>query len=166
MGGWGEREWREGDAERGRLTGAYDKWSSLSLKLEIRFLIFGRILRKRWTMRRILKLIWSGSKKVSKPGRKVLGWLSRGGHPIKSQDLQVRNLRQLEHAIKMGQMITFSYLNRNKEGSHRRIFPKKLLRRKEVIYCRTFDPRRKEYRAFRLDRMNNLKIDLRRKHMR
>lgn len=116
-------------------------------------------------MRRILKLIWSGSKKVSKRGRSVLGLLSRGDHPIKSQDLQVRNLRQLEHAIKMGQMITFHYLNRSKEESHRRIFPKKLFRRKEVIYCRAFDPRRKEHRAFRLDRMNDLKIDLRGKYM-
>ena len=117
-------------------------------------------------MRRILKLIWSGSKRVSKQGRNVLGWLSRGNHPIKSQERHVRNIRLLEHAIKIGQSVTFSYLNRSKEESHRRIFPKKLLRRKEAIYCRAFDARHKEYRAFRLDRMNDLKIDLRGKHIR
>jgi predicted DNA-binding transcriptional regulator YafY len=75
------------------------------------------------------------------------------------------NFRQLEHAIKTGQPVTFTYLNRSKEESHRRIFPKKLFRRKEAIYCRAFDARRKEYRAFRLDRMNDLKIDLKGKHM-
>ena len=116
-------------------------------------------------MRRILKLIWSGSKRVSKRGRSVLGWLSRADHPIRSQERPVRNFRQLEHAIKTGQPVTFTYLNRSKEESHRRIFPKKLFRRKEAIYCRAFDARRKEYRAFRLDRMNDLKIDLKGKHM-
>jgi predicted DNA-binding transcriptional regulator YafY len=117
-------------------------------------------------MRRILKLIWSGSKRVSKRGRNVLGWLSRGDHPIKSQERQVRNFRLLEHARKTGQPVTFHYLNRSKEESHRRIFPKKLFRRKEAMYCRAFDARRKEYRAFRLDRMNALKIDLKGKHIR
>jgi len=117
-------------------------------------------------MRRILKLIWSGSKRVSKQGRNVLGLLSRADHPIRSRERQVRNIRLLEHAIKMGQMVTFSYLNRSKEESHRRILPKKLLRRKEIIYCRAYDVRRKEYRAFRLDRVNDLKIDLKGKHIR
>jgi predicted DNA-binding transcriptional regulator YafY len=116
-------------------------------------------------MRRILKLIWAGSKRVSRRGRNVLGWLSRGDHPIKSQERQVRNLRLLEHAIKTGQSVTFSYLNRSKEESHRRMFPKKLFRRKETTYCRAFDARRKEYRAFGLDRMNHLKIDLKGKHI-
>jgi predicted DNA-binding transcriptional regulator YafY len=116
-------------------------------------------------MRRILKLIWSGSKRVSKRGRSVLGLLSQTDHPIKSQDRKVRNLRELERAIEMGQPVTFTYLNRGKEESHRRIFPKKLLRRKEATYCRAFNARRKEYRIFRLDRMNDLKIDLRGKHM-
>ncbi len=117
-------------------------------------------------MREIWKLIWSGSKRVSKRGRSVLGWLSRADHPTKSQERQVRNFRQLEHAIKTGQPVTFSYLNRSKEESHRRIFPKKLFRRKEAIYCRAFDAHHKEYRAFRLDRMSDLKIDLRGKHIR
>ena len=116
-------------------------------------------------MRRILELIWSGSKRVSRRGRSALGWLSRGDHPITSQERQVRNFRLLEHAIKTGHSVTFSYLNRSQEESHRKIFPKKLLRRKEVIYCRAFDARCKKYRAFRLDRMNDLKIDLRGKHM-
>src|SRR4030042_3318761 len=116
-------------------------------------------------MRRILKLIWSGSKRVSKRSRSILGWLSRGDRPIKSQEMQVRNFRQLEHAIKTSQPVTFSYLNRSKKESHRRIFPKKLLRSKEVIYCRLLAARRREYRAFRLDRMNDLKIDLRGKHI-
>ena len=84
---------------------------------------------------------------------------------MKSQDRPVRNFRLLEHAIKTDQPVTFTYLNRSKEESHRRIFPKKLFRRKEAIYCRAFDARRKEYRAFGLDRMNHLKIDLKGKHM-
>jgi predicted DNA-binding transcriptional regulator YafY len=117
-------------------------------------------------MRRILKLIWSGSKRVSRRGRSVLGWLSRGDHPIKSQQRQVRNFRLLERAIKTGQSVTFNYLNRNKEEIHQRIIPQKLLRRKETIYCRAFDARRREFRAFRLDRMNDLKIDLRGRHIR
>jgi len=94
----------------------------------------------------------------------VLGLLSRTDHPHRSQDRQVRNFRLLEHAIKTGHSVTFTYLNRSKEESHRRIVPKKLLRRKEVIYCRAFDARCKKYRAFGLDRMNDLKIDLRGKH--
>jgi len=85
---------------------------------------------------------------------------------MKSQGRQARNFKLLEHAIKTGQPVTFNFLNRNKEESHRKIFPKKLLRRKETIYCRAFDARRKEYRAFRLDRMNHLKIDLKRKDIR
>jgi predicted DNA-binding transcriptional regulator YafY len=112
-------------------------------------------------MRRILKLIWSGSKRVSKPGRRVLGWLSRTDHPHRSQGRQVRNFRLLEHAIETGHSVTFSYLNRSQEESHRKIFPKKLLRRKEVIYCRTFNSGRKKYRAFGLDRIDDLGIDLR-----
>jgi predicted DNA-binding transcriptional regulator YafY len=116
-------------------------------------------------MRRILKLIWSGPKGVSKRGRSVFGLLSRADHSLRSQERPVRNFRELERAIEMGQPVTFNYLNRSKEESHRRIFPKKLLRRREVIYCRAFDARRKEYRTFRLDRMNDLKIDLRGKHM-
>ncbi len=117
-------------------------------------------------MREIWKLIWSSSKKVSKRGRSVLGWLSRADHPTKSQKRQVRNFRQLEHAIKTGQPVTFSYLYRNKEESHRRIIPTKLVRRKEVICCQAFDAHRKENRTFRLDRMSDLKIDLRGKHIR
>ena len=117
-------------------------------------------------MRRILKLIWSGSKRVSKRGRSVLGRLSRADHPIRSQERPVRNFRELERAIETGQPVTFSYLNRSKEESHQRIFPKKLFRRKEAICCRAFDARRKEYRAFGLDRMNHLKIDLKGKHIR
>jgi len=116
-------------------------------------------------MRRILKLIWSGSKRVSKRGRSLLGLLSRGDHLIKSQERKVRNFRLLEHAIKTSQSVTFSYLDRSKEESHRRIFPKKLFRRKEAVYCRAFDARRKEYRAFGLDRMNHLKIDLKGRHI-
>ena len=116
-------------------------------------------------MRRILKLIWSGSKRVSKRGRSLLGLLSRGDHPIKSQEREVRNFRLLEHAIKTGQSVTFTYLNRSKEESHRRIVPQKLFRREEAIYCRAFDARRKEYRAFGLDRMNHLKIDLKGRHI-
>jgi predicted DNA-binding transcriptional regulator YafY len=125
-----------------------------------------RICWERGMMRGIWKLIWSGSKTVSKRGRSILGRLSRADHPIRSQERPVRNFRELERAIEMGQPVTFNYLNRSKEESHRRIFPKKLLRRKEVIYCRAFDARRKEYRAFRLDRMSGLKIDLRGKHIR
>jgi predicted DNA-binding transcriptional regulator YafY len=45
------------------------------------------------------------------------------------------------------------------------MFPKKLFRRKEATYCRAFDARRKEYRAFGLDRMNHLRIDLKSKHI-
>ncbi len=116
-------------------------------------------------MRRILKLIWSGSKRVSKRGRSLLGLLSRGDHPIKSQERQVRNFGLLERAIKTGQSVTFSYLNRNKEERHRRMFPKKIFRRKEATYCRAFDASRKEYRAFGLDRMNHLKIDLKGRHI-
>jgi predicted DNA-binding transcriptional regulator YafY len=116
-------------------------------------------------MRRILKLIWSGSKRVSRRGRNVLGWLSGGDPPIKSQERQVRNFGLLERAIKTGQSVTFNYLNRNKEERHRRMFPKKIFRRKEATYCRAFDARRKEYRAFGLDRMNHLKIDLKGRHI-
>jgi hypothetical protein len=68
-------------------------------------------------MRRIFKLIWSGSKRVSKRGRNVLGWLSWGNYPIQAQERQVTNFRLLEHAIKIGQSITFSYLNRSKKES-------------------------------------------------
>jgi predicted DNA-binding transcriptional regulator YafY len=117
-------------------------------------------------MREILKLLWSGSKRASKRGRSVLRLLSRADHPTESQDRQIRNFRQLERAIKTAQPVTFSYLNSGKEKSHRKIFPKKLFRRKEATYCRAFDARHKEYRTFRLDRMSELKIDLRGKHIR
>lgn len=117
-------------------------------------------------MRRILKLIWSGSKRVSKRGRSILGVFSRSDHPVRSEKQQQRKLGLLEQAIKAGHPVTFKYLNRSKEEGHRRIFPKKLFRRKETIYCRAFDPRSKEYRAFRLGRMSDLKIDLRGKHIR
>ena len=54
--------------------------------------------------------------------------------------------------------MVFSYLSSSKEESHRTIFPKKLFRRKEVIYCQAFDTLSEEYRVFRLDRMSDLKI--------
>ncbi|MGQ9647652.1 MAG: WYL domain-containing protein [Thermodesulfobacteriota bacterium] len=113
-------------------------------------------------MRRILKMIWSGSKRVSGRGRSILGVLFRENLPPGSGRKQARDFRLLGQAIRTGQLVTFSYPNKGKEERYRSIFPRKLFRRKETIYCRMFDPRRKEYRAFRLDKMNELKIDLRR----
>ena len=117
-------------------------------------------------MRRILKLIWSGSKKASIRGRSILGLLSQKDPSARSQERSVRNSKELGRAIEMGQPVTFTYLNRGKEEGHRKVFQKKLLRRKETLYCQAFDARRKKYRAFRLDRMSDLKIDLRGKHIR
>jgi len=117
-------------------------------------------------IRWVWRLISSDRRKLSKQDRGVLRWLSLPDHPIRSQDRQVRNFRELDHAIKTGQPVTFSYLNSSKEESHRRIFPKRLFRRKEAMYCRAFDALHEEYRIFRLDRMSDLKIDLRGKHIR
>jgi predicted DNA-binding transcriptional regulator YafY len=108
----------------------------------------------------IWRLFSSDWRKLSKRDRSVLLWLSESDHPIRPQDRQVRNFRELEHAIKTGQPITFSYLNSSKVESSREILPKRLFRRKEAIYCHAFDTRQEEYRAFRLDRMSNLEADL------
>jgi predicted DNA-binding transcriptional regulator YafY len=111
---------------------------------------------------RLIKVIWklisSDWRKVSKRDRSVIRWLSLPDHPIRPQDRQIENFRELEHAIKTGHPVAFSYLNSSKEESHRKIFPKKLFRRKEVIYCQAFDTLSEEYRVFRLDRMSDLKI--------
>lgn len=111
---------------------------------------------------RLIKVIWklisSDWRKVSKRDRSVIRWLSLPDHPIRPQDRQIKNFRELEHAIKTGHPVAFSYLNNSKKESHRKIFPKKLFRRKEVIYCQAFDTLSKEYRVFRLDRMSDLKI--------
>ena len=69
-----------------------------------------------------------------------------------------KNFRELEHVVKTGLPVTFSYLSSSNEESHRMIFPKRLFRRKEVIYCQAFDTLHEEYRVFRLDRMSDLKI--------
>ena len=111
---------------------------------------------------RLIKAIWnlisSDWKILSKRDQSVLRWLSLPDHPIRPQDRQVKNFRELNHAIKTGLSVTFSYLNSSQEESHRMIFPKRLFRRKEVIYCQAFDTLHKEYRVFRLDRMSDLKI--------
>jgi len=108
----------------------------------------------------ICRLISSDWRKLSKRDRSVLRWLSQSDHPIRPQDRRVRNFSELEHAIKTEQPVTFNYLNSSKKESRRKIFPKRLFRRKEAIYCHAFDYHREEYRAFRLDRMSDLKIDL------
>ena len=111
---------------------------------------------------RLIKVVWklisSDWRKVSKRDRSVIRWLSLPDHPIRPQDRQIKNFRELEHAIKTGHPVAFSYLSSSKEESHRKIFPKKLFRRKEVIYCQGFDTLSEEYRVFRLDRMSDLKI--------
>ena len=119
-----------------------------------------------WVIRipyRLIKGIWglisSDWTTLSKRDRSVLRWLSLPDHPIRPRDRQVKNFRELEHAIETGQGVTFSYLNSSKEESHRTIFPKRLFRRKEVIYCQAFDTLHEEYRVFRLDKMSDLKID-------
>lgn len=110
---------------------------------------------------RLIKGIWRLITRatVSKRDRSVLRWLSFVDHPIRSQDREVTNFMELEHAIETAQPVTFNYVNITKERSQRKILPQRLFRRKEVIYCRGFDSFHQEYRAFRLDRMSNLKID-------
>ena len=111
---------------------------------------------------RLISGIWrliSSRTSLSKRDRSVLRWLSLPDHPIRPQDRQVRNFRELEHAIETGQPVTFSYLNSSKEESRRKIFPKRLFRRKQIVYCQAFDTRHEEYRVFRLDRMGDLKLD-------
>jgi predicted DNA-binding transcriptional regulator YafY len=111
---------------------------------------------------RLIKVIWklisSDWRMLSKRDRSVIRWLSLPDHPIRPQDRQLKNFRELEHAVKTGLHVTFSYLSSSNEESHRMIFPKRLFRRKEVIYCQAFDTLHEEYRVFRLDRMNDLKI--------
>ena len=109
-------------------------------------------------MRRIWELIRSDWTPLSKRDRSVLRWLSFPDHPIRPQDRQVKNFRQLEQAIKARQPVTFSYLNSSREESHRQIVPKRLFRRKEVVYCQAFDTLHEEYRVFRLDKMSDVKI--------
>ena len=113
-----------------------------------------RLIRGIWEL---IRLDWSP---LSKRDRSVLRWRSFGDHPIRPQDRQVKNFSQLEDAIKTAQLVTFGYLNSNSEESHREVFPKRLFRRKEVIYCEAFDTFHEEYRVFRLDRMSNLKIGM------
>ncbi len=111
---------------------------------------------------RLIKGIWelirSDWTPLSQRDRSVLRWLSFPDHPIRPQDRQVKHFRELEQAIKTGQPVAFSYLNSSEEESHREVFPKRLFRRKEVIYCQVFDTLYKEYRVFRLERMSDLKI--------
>lgn len=111
---------------------------------------------------RLIKVIWklisSDWRMLSKRDRSVIRWLSLPDHPIRPQDRQVKNFRGLEHAVKTGLPVTFSYLSSSNEESHRMIFPKRLFRRKKVIYCQAYDTLYEEYRVFRLDRMNDLKI--------
>ena len=91
-----------------------------------------RLIRGIWEL---IRLDWSP---LSKRDRSVLRWRSFGDHPIRPQDRQVKNFSQLEDAIKTAQLVTFGYLNSNSEESHREVFPKRLFRRKEVIYCEAF----------------------------
>ena|SRR3989304_8867996 len=109
-------------------------------------------------IRGIRELIRSDWTPLSKRDRSVLRWLSFPDHPIRPQDREVKNFWELEQAIKTGQPVTFSYLNSSEEESHREVSPRRLFRRKEVIYCRAFDTLHEEYRVFRLDRMSDLKI--------
>lgn len=92
----------------------------------------------------IWKLISSDRKTLSNQDQSALRWLSLTDHPIRPSDRQTKNFRELNHAIKTGLSVTFSYLNSSKEESHRMIFPKRLFRRKEMIYCQAFDTLHKE----------------------
>jgi predicted DNA-binding transcriptional regulator YafY len=109
-------------------------------------------------VRLIWEWIWSAWTTLSKRDRSVLRWLSLPDHPIRPEDRQVKYFRELEHAIKTEQPVTFGHLNRGKEQSHREVLPKRLLRRKKAIYCQAFDIHHEEYRVFRLDRMSALRI--------
>jgi len=111
-------------------------------------------------LRGIWQLIRLDRTTLSRRDRSVLRWLSFPDHPIRPQDRQVKNFRELEHAINAGQLVTFSYSNSSKEESHREVVPKRLFRRKEVVYCQAFDTFHEEYRAFRLERMSDLKISV------
>ena len=109
-------------------------------------------------VKRTWRLITLGWPSLSKRDRSVLRWRSLWDHPIRIQDRRVRYFRDLEHAIETGQPVTLSYVNISQEQSQRKIIPRRLFRRKEVIYCEAFDTLHEEYRVFRLDRMGDLKI--------
>ncbi len=109
-------------------------------------------------IRGIWALIWSDWNPLSKRDRSVVRWRSFPDHPIRPQDRQVKNFSELEDAIKTAQPVRFDYLNSSNKESHREGIPKRLFRRKEVVYCEAFDIFHEEYRVFRLDRMSDLKL--------
>lgn len=117
-------------------------------------------------IRGIWRLISPSSRERSKRDRRTGGRVSRADDPLRNQDREVKHFGELEHAIKTGRAVTFTYLSRSNEERRWRVFPKKLFRRKEVIYCHAFDTHHEEYKNFRLERMSNLKIDLRERHIR
>ncbi|MGQ9857560.1 MAG: WYL domain-containing protein [Thermodesulfobacteriota bacterium] len=117
-------------------------------------LIFYRLIKV------ICKSILSDWRKVSRRDRGVIRWLCLPDHPIRPLDRQIKNFSELEEPIKTGRPVELSYLNSSNEKSHRKIFPKRLFRRKNAIYCYAFDTLGEEYRVFTLDRMSELKIGM------
>jgi predicted DNA-binding transcriptional regulator YafY len=117
-------------------------------------------------MRGFWRLISPNRRKPSKQDRRAIPRVSHPDDPLKSQDRHIKHFRELEHAIKTGRAVTFSYLSKSNEEGRWRVFPKRLFRRKDVIYCQAFDTHSEENKNFRLERMSNLKIDLRERHIR
>ena len=97
-----------------------------------------------------------GKREYSERDRQILKWRSKPDDPMRPQDYTRRHVRQLSAAIEAEKSVYLRYAKRN-ESTSRRVIPKRLFRRGDDIYLEAFCLNRRQYRAFRVDRIKYLR---------
>ena len=96
-------------------------------------------------------------RKYSERDKQILNWLAKPDDPLRSQDFKRRRVAQLSSAIETGTSVYLKYAER-KGITSRRVIPKRLFRRGTHIYVEAFCLKRREYRRFRMDRIEYLSL--------
>ena len=89
---------------------------------------------------------------MSEVDKQVLKWLKKPDDPLRAKDTRVKYFAELKAAIEANEVVHLRYRGR-KGVTYRKVFPERLFRRGEHLYLEAFCIREKEYRRFRLDRI-------------
>lgn len=91
----------------------------------------------------------------SERDKQVLRWLAKHDDPLRPVDYQIKEVAQINAAIKVGRAVYLKYAGSDGFSS-RRVIPERLFRRGNHIYVEGYCLKRKEYRRFRIDRIRYL----------
>jgi predicted DNA-binding transcriptional regulator YafY len=96
-------------------------------------------------------------KGISDKDRKILKWLDNPNETLRQQDYQIKYFNELSTAIEGKKSVFLRYSGRD-ELTYREVLPERLFRRGEHVYLEAFCLKRSEYRRFRLDRVQSLRL--------